>query len=115
MYEIFEKLMKEKGVRPAEVAKATGLRKAFFSDWKMGRGNPKADKLQILADYFEVPLSYMVTGKMDGMDMSEEEMMMVHRYRKLNDYGKEALLEMLDTFLSVPKYTQKNSSRSEVV
>lgn len=48
MYEIFADLVAKKGVRVADVAKATGIRTGVFSDWKMGRYTPKQDKLKLI-------------------------------------------------------------------
>ncbi len=56
MYEIFEKLCKERGVTAYKVAKATEISTATLSNWKSGRSTPKIDKLQRIADYFDVPL-----------------------------------------------------------
>lgn len=58
MYEKVEKLMEEKGVKVADVAKATGISSSVFTDWKKGRYTPKADKLYALAQYFDVPMEY---------------------------------------------------------
>ena len=41
MYEIYCKLRDEKGCKDADVAKATGITKSTFSDWKNGRSKPK--------------------------------------------------------------------------
>ena len=65
MYEIFVKLLEKYGVTAYKVSKATGIAGSTFSDWKSGRSTPKQDKLQKIADYFGVPLSYLMTGKMD--------------------------------------------------
>lgn len=62
MYDVFAQLCASKNVKPGTVARETGLSKAMLSDWKAGRYSPKADKLQILADYFGVSLEYMMTG-----------------------------------------------------
>lgn len=59
MYEIFARLLKEKGVKAFDVAKATGLRSGLFTDWKKGRYTPKAEKRRIIADYFGVTLAYL--------------------------------------------------------
>ena len=56
MYEVLERLMKEKGVKASDVAKATGISQSVFTDWKKGRYTPKADKLYVLAKYFDVPM-----------------------------------------------------------
>ena len=58
MYEKVEKLMVEKGVKVADVVKATGISSSVFTDWKKGRYTPKADKLYALAQYFDVPMEY---------------------------------------------------------
>lgn len=63
MYAVLEELMKERGVKPADIAKATGLRQSMFTDWKKGRYTPKTDKLQLIADYFDVPLETFTSKK----------------------------------------------------
>ncbi len=63
MYEIFEKLLKDKGITVYRVAKDTGLNAAMFTSWKKGDYTPKQDKLQKIADYFGVTIDYLMTGE----------------------------------------------------
>ena len=63
MYEIFSKLLQEFNVTPYKVSKETGVSQSTLSDWKRGISTPKQDKLQKLADYFNVSLEYLMTGK----------------------------------------------------
>ncbi len=63
MYEIFVELLQNKGVTAYQVCKATGIAGATVSDWKKGKSTPKQDKLKKIADYFEVSLDYLTTGK----------------------------------------------------
>jgi repressor LexA len=44
------------------VAKSTGISASTFTDWKNGRSVPKIDKIKLIADYFDVPLEYMMGG-----------------------------------------------------
>lgn len=62
-YENFKKLCENKGVKPADVSKATGVATATLSSWKNGNYVPKQDKLQLIADYFNVSVDYLITGK----------------------------------------------------
>ena len=62
-YEVFERLCKERGVTPYKVSKKTGVSTATLSSWKKGRYTPKEEKLQKIADYFGVSISYLRTGK----------------------------------------------------
>ncbi|MVB11143.1 helix-turn-helix protein [Caprobacter fermentans] len=60
MYEIFERLLKEAGITAYKVSKDTGISQTTLSDWKRGRSVPKTEKLQIIADYFDVSLDYLL-------------------------------------------------------
>lgn len=65
MYEYFQNLLDKYGVTAYKVAKETGVTTATLTNWKHGKYTPKPDKLQKIADYFGVPLSYLLTGKME--------------------------------------------------
>lgn len=65
MYEIFSELLQKYGVTPYKVSKETGVSQSTLSDWKRGVSTPKPDKLQKIADYFGVPLTYLLTGNME--------------------------------------------------
>ena len=62
MYEIYEKLLKERNCKTADVAKATGIHPSTFSDWKSGKSHPKQDKMLKIADYFGVTVKFLMTG-----------------------------------------------------
>ena len=59
MYEIFEKLLNERGVSAYRVAQETGVSTATLTSWKKGVYTPKPEKLQKLANYFGVQLEYL--------------------------------------------------------
>ena len=62
MYSIFEELLQKHGVSTYKVSKATGIAQSVFSSWKNGISTPKQDKMQKIADYFNVSLEYLTTG-----------------------------------------------------
>lgn len=72
MYEIFLKLLEEKGVSAYKVGKATGIAGSTFTAWKTGRSAPKQDKLQKIADYFGVTLDYLMTGEDQNSPYSDD-------------------------------------------
>ena len=63
MYEVYEELRRQRGVRDTEVAKATGIPQSTFSDWKKGKSKPKMEKLEKIADFFGVTVRYLMTGQ----------------------------------------------------
>ena len=56
MYAKYVELRDRKGVKDADVAKATGLYPSVFTDWKQGNSSPKIDKLLKIAEFFEVSI-----------------------------------------------------------
>lgn len=65
MYEKYCKLRDSKGVNDSDVAKATGITKSTFSDWKNGRSEPKPPKILKIANYFGVPVDYLLSESDD--------------------------------------------------
>lgn len=63
MYDIFERLLNEKGLTAYRVSKETGITPSTFTHWKNGEYEPKLDKLQKIADYLGVTVDYLKTGK----------------------------------------------------
>ena len=73
MYDVYCKLRDLRGVKDADVVRATGITKSTFSDWKSGRSEPKKEKLQKIADFFDVSLDYLMTGEeQNGYYLNEE-------------------------------------------
>ena len=62
MYERFEMLCKERGVKPSDVSRSTGVSTATLTSWKKGIYTPKDDKLRLIAEYFGVTVDYLRTG-----------------------------------------------------
>lgn len=71
MWERIEKLMAAKGVKIADIHKATSIPYPSFTDWKKGKCSPKLDKLQKIADYFEVPVDWLISGTDQTLVQSE--------------------------------------------
>lgn len=53
-YDALESLCNERNVSVRQVSIATGVATSTLSNWKLGRYEPKADKIQRLAGYFNV-------------------------------------------------------------
>lgn len=63
MYAKYVQLRDAKGLRDADVAKATDIPQSVFTDWKNGKSSPKVDKIIKIADFFEVSLDEFVRQK----------------------------------------------------
>lgn len=60
MYDKYAHLRDEKGVTDYEVSKCTGVTTSTLTNWKYGRYTPKLEKIKVIADYFDVPITYFI-------------------------------------------------------
>lgn len=63
MYEVFEMLLKQKGIKAADVCRATGIKSPVFSEWKKGKSRPNTDKMIKIAKFLDVSVEYLMTGE----------------------------------------------------
>ena len=72
MYTIYEALLNERGLKNADIARATGISNMTLSDWKRGVSTPKQDKLMKIADCLGVSVDYLLTGEEPKVDLSAQ-------------------------------------------
>ena len=70
MYEIFAKLLDERGITAYQVHKDTGVSQSVLSGWKNGQSTPRPMTLRIIADYFGVSVEYL-KGETDDRGQKE--------------------------------------------
>lgn len=105
MYEIFRELCEERNVKPGKVALDCGITPSTFTRWKQGAYKPKADKLQKIADYFGVPLEYLVTGKKEDSQTFHNDVLV-----SLND-DLNIIIEIMSGWN--PKYIERMRKKVE--
>ena len=104
MWEIFEKLLQEKGLTSYKVAKETGIGRSTFTDWKNGRSVPGTDKLMKISEYLGVSIEYLKTGKepeqkeYPEMDLTEEHLEVLELFDSLKKEQKTAVVNLLRSF-----------------
>lgn len=64
MYNIFEKLLRERGVSVADVCRATGIRQSTMSNWKKRNNKLSAKNAELIADYFGISVDELM-GRID--------------------------------------------------
>ena len=73
MYEIFERLLQEKGLKAADVSRATGIKSPVFSEWKKGKSKPNTEKMIKIAKFLDVSVEYLMTGKEPNAGLYSDE------------------------------------------
>lgn len=70
-YEIIQKLCKERKIAITALEKKLGFGRGSIG--KMKNGSTSAERLQKIADYFEVSIEYLTTGK-ESFDKKEQQL-----------------------------------------
>lgn len=70
MYERYCQVRDSLGYKDSDVAKATGMTRSTFTDWKNGRSKPKIDKIQRIASFLGISPEYLLNDVSD--EPSEE-------------------------------------------
>lgn len=102
MYELYQELLDKKGLKNADVAKATGISNMTLSDWKRGKSVPKYKNMQKIAEFLNVSTDYLLNGndtRIDAPEFSDDQFEVLNIYAQLNDKQKEAVLSMLRSMI----------------
>lgn len=68
-----KKLRKEANLTQKDMAKQFNITQPAYQAWESGRRNPKMETIQMFADFFNVPYTYL-TGETDSKEFEEDEL-----------------------------------------
>lgn len=127
LIQLIKELANEEGISLAELERRTGLSSGSITKW--GKSSPSADKLQKIADHFDVSVDYLLgrTSKRnyydlterDELDIQKELQMMIDDLSKggalsfskdsseMSDQTREALIISLENSLRIAKIEAK--------
>lgn len=101
MYEKIEFLCNEKGIKPAQLCKESGIPKSTLSELKVGRTKQLSTAtLSKISQYFGVPLDYFDNNTESVEDIRDE---LFEKRKLLFDMSKRATENQLDAFLAMFK------------
>lgn len=122
MYEIFEKLLKGRGITAYRFCKDTGVSTSTISTWKKKNSKIGMDLAETISNYFGVSIDYLMTGKEDEpkkknntddlkqkfeelKDLLESGKMQPLRYdgQPIDDNTKELLLKQVEISMAMMK------------
>ena len=84
------------GKKKIEVAKAIGVSSGNFSDWLKGRSYPRMDKIQRLAEFFDVQMADLVDDVNIAKEtVSNEDQEVLDWFHKVPKEKREFVLSMI--------------------
>lgn len=132
MYESYAIMRDKAGMKDADVAKATGISRSTFSEWKSGRSEPKLDKLYKIARALNCRVdSFFSDFTPDAMkrqqeierqkqeetsfELSDDELLLLIGYRAASVERKEDMLEMARKALKRQEEQKSSVSKREEI
>ncbi len=111
-----QKKMQERGVSQTDLAEAVNVSTSTASDWCKGKKYPRPNKMQMIADYLHVSMSWLMTGEPprilysfeDSTDSSELGKL-VKDFTMLDAHGKSVVLTVLQ--LEMERMSGKNEEK----
>lgn len=99
-------LRTRKGLSQLDFAKQIKISKSAVNMYERGEREPSFEVLETIADYFNVDLDYLL-GKTDcenrsrieirpNFEITDNERTMIEKFRKLDERGQAAVLNVLD-------------------
>ena len=88
-----KKYMERKGVSSAEVCRALNFKTNTFSNWLTAKIYPRIDKIEMLAEYFEISKAALVEDS-DNIVLSPKEERLILGYRD-SDETTRAIVEKI--------------------
>ena len=71
-YKKFQNISEECNVTAYEVSRETGVATSTLTCWKNGKYTPKIDKIQKIAEFFNVPISYFLESEEEDYERSND-------------------------------------------
>lgn len=96
-------ILKEKKLKQKELAKRTGISESAISDWKKKGTNPAAENISAIADFLEVSLEYLVTGKEKSLSLPDDELELLTYYKELPEREQMKLIGRASALAEVYK------------
>lgn len=101
-----KQIMVLKGKSQSDIVKALNFKQSTVSDWLNGKKYPRMDKVQMLANYFNVDIIELVDNQSnDAITFTITEKALIKNYRQLSEQNQQVVITMIDSLLAVENST----------
>lgn len=99
-------IMERCGKTQKDIVDNLNFRQATVSDWLNGKKYPRMDKVEMLAKYFNVPITALIQ-KNDNLVLTAAEQRHIEKYRQLDADGQAEVNIIIDAKLQVLQAKRK--------
>lgn len=109
--ERIKELCKKNGISMNKLEDECGFAKGYVS--KLDKSVPNSGKLQLIADYFNVSLDYLMTGEENSINFTEDNARLIskirndtelskvlYKYFELSDADKKRVIDLIQVLIN---------------
>lgn len=106
-----QSMLEERGIKASVLCEYARIDQGTYSAWKKRGTNPGAEYISAIADFFDVPERYILTGEAPKAvydfqpQLSKSEERLLSYWRALNDLGQARLLVDANAMTHAEEYT----------
>lgn len=107
------KFLSINGKSQIDVAKAIDVSQQTFNTWCRGVAIPRMGKIQLLADYFKIDMSELISNATPAApepNSDSRKAQLLRYYEKFNEEGKERLLNYAQDLDASGRYKETQAS-----
>ena len=102
-FERLETLLIEQNEKRTHLAETIGVKNQSFTDWKKRGTIPAADIAMRIADYFNVSLEWLLTGKeKDGV--SHDDILLLEKLHNIHTMNRNAAVTLINALYEQEKH-----------
>ena len=105
--ETLKAIMQKHGKTQGDLVKDLYFRQATVSDWLNGKKYPRMDKIEKLANYFDISINELLLQSVtvpvpasSSLSLTQQEETHIKKYRQLDADGKEEIDDLIDVKLA---------------
>lgn len=105
--ETLKAIMQKHDKTQGDLVKDLNFRQATVSDWLNGKKYPRMDKIEKLANYFDISINELLLQSVtvpvpasSSLSLTQQEETHIKKYRQLDADGKEEIDDLIDVKLA---------------
>ncbi len=102
--------MNLRGKTQTDIITDLDINKSVISSWCNGTRLPRMNKLELIANYLDVPFWRLIEdkNKQSMFDENQHFSIILKKISYLNELGQKKILDTVNDLLQINKYVQKN-------
>lgn len=92
-------LLRERKLSNKDLCDNIGVGQSTFTNWKNRKTNPPSEYIKPIADFFDVPVEFILTGEFSENNINEHQIILINKSNLLSEKDLKRLIAIADVFI----------------